>query len=178
MPGRRPKPTALKELEGSRIRRKGDEPQPGGVPKCPSHLDAEARKEWRRISRELLSLGLLTSVDRAALAAYCGAWSRWVKAEKALQKQELEKQKDMTVVATKSGYPLQNPLLAVANAAMEKMHKFLIEFGMTPASRAKIAIDPGEKSTDPFADFMRGLGAEDITPNDTSEETELCGQGD
>jgi P27 family predicted phage terminase small subunit len=175
MPGRRPKPTALKELEGSRIRRRGDEPQPGGIPKCPQHLDADAKKEWRRISRELLSLGLLTSIDRAALAAYCAAWSRWITAEVNVQKF------GAVIKSPKSGFPIANPYVGIANTAMTNMRAFLIEFGMTPASRSRLSIEPGQKSTDPdtlFTQFMQGLGAEDITPNDPNEETELRSTGD
>jgi phage terminase small subunit len=47
-------------------------------------LSAEAKIEWRRVARALHRLGLLTSVDRAALAAYCQAYARWRQAEKAL----------------------------------------------------------------------------------------------
>jgi len=172
MPGRRPKPTALKELEGSRIRRKGDEPKPSGVPKCPAHLSADAKKEWRRISRELLGLGLLTAIDRAALAGYCAAWARWIEAETNIQKF------GSVIKSPKSGYPIQNPFVGVANTAMTQMRSFLIEFGMTPASRSRLSVEPAEKSSDPFAEFMKGLGAEDITPNDISDETQLRSEGE
>ena len=88
MAGRRPKPTALKALQGNPGKRplNRHEPQPGGLPKCPKHLDGQARKEWKRISRELIACGLLTEVDRAALAAYCVAWSRWIDAEANVRK--------------------------------------------------------------------------------------------
>ena len=89
MRGRRPLPTAIKELTGNPGKRplNLDEPQPPKViPKCPKHLDENARKEWRRISLELHRLNLLTIVDRAALAAYCQAWGRWVEAEANIQR--------------------------------------------------------------------------------------------
>lgn len=156
MAGRHPKPTALRELEGNPGGRplNTSEPHPDGVPTCPKHLDKTARVEWRRISRELLALGLLTSIDRAALAAYCMAWSRWARAEEKVQ------QTGEVIKSSKSGYPIQNPYVGVANTAMDHMRKLLVEFGMTPASRSRIQLDPGG-SADPLETFMRGLGAAD-----------------
>src|SRR5689334_12400495 len=49
---------------------------PPGVPKCPSNLPPAAKKEWARVSEALDELGLLTHLDRAALADYCLCWAR------------------------------------------------------------------------------------------------------
>src|SRR5580704_4521684 len=104
--GRRPKPTALKVIEGNPGGRplNPDEPKPSGIPSCPRHLNKEARAEWHRISKELVTIGLLTSIDRAALAAYCVAYSRWIEAEHNIAKFG-------HVVKAPSGYPIQNPFL-------------------------------------------------------------------
>lgn len=40
--------------------------------------------EWKRIAEALNRIGLLTQVDRAALAAYCQAYGRWMEAERKL----------------------------------------------------------------------------------------------
>lgn len=51
--GRKPKPTALKVLEGNPGKRQLNvvEPKPRNkAPKCPAWLDAEAKKEWRRLA--------------------------------------------------------------------------------------------------------------------------------
>lgn len=151
MSGRRPKPTALKTLEGNPGKRplNENEPRPTGVPTCPRHLNKDAKAEWKRISRELTAIGLLTRVDRAALAAYCQAWARWCEAE-------LNVQKYGHVIKSPSGYPVQNPYVGIANTALDQMRKFLIEFGMTPASRSRlqITVTPQENETDPWADLM------------------------
>lgn len=159
MAGRRPKPTALKELAGNPGKRamNRSEPKFSGLPTCPSHLDKQAKAEWKRISKELSAVGLLTSVDRAALAAYCQCWSRWVQAEKKIQETSL------VVKAAKSGYPIQNPYVGIANTALDLMKKFLTEFGLTPASRSRLSVDSDKSSADPFAEFMRQLGADDPT---------------
>lgn len=161
MAGRRPKPTALKKLSGNPGKRaiNNAEPKPSGIPDCPDHLDDDAKAEWRRISAELSALGLLTIIDRAALSAYCQSWSRWMKAEANIAKHGL------VVKSPKSGYPIQNPFVTVANTALDSMRKFLVEFGMTPASRARLQVSP-TSNADPFEAFMADLMN---TPDDAEE---------
>jgi len=167
MAGRKPIPTAIKQLNGNPGKRplNRNEPKFGthGVT-CPKHLDKTARAEWKRVSAELSTTGLLTTVDRAALAAYCAAWSRWVDAE-------LNIQKFGTVIKSpKSGFPIQNPYVGIANTALDQMRKFAVEFGMTPSSRSRISTADGPTSGDPFADFMASIGAaEDLTHDDQTE---------
>lgn len=148
--GRPRKPTALKVLEGNPGKRpiNQKEPKPKPVaPKCPAHLNPRAKKEWRRIAVDLEPLGLLTQVDRAALAAYCVAYSRWVEAEDMIRKHGM-------LVKSPNGYPMQSPYLAIANKAVEQMKGFLTEFGMTPSSRSRLSInDKGQED-----EFDRLLG--------------------
>lgn len=58
---------------------------PPSAPAPPSWLDREAKAEWKRVVPELDRLGVLSRVDRAVLATYCSAWSKFVGAEKAVQ---------------------------------------------------------------------------------------------
>ena len=74
MAERKPKPTAMKELEGNLGKRKLNrkEPMPGkGMPDCPKWVLSEAQEEWRRLCEKLNQMGVLTEVDRSAFAAYC-----------------------------------------------------------------------------------------------------------
>ena len=78
--GRKPKPTAIKELEGNPGKRplNDAEPKPERkAPPCPKWLEPEAKKEWRRLSKQLEQIGVLTEVDQAAFASYCQAYARW-----------------------------------------------------------------------------------------------------
>ena len=134
MAGRKPIPTELKKLAGNPGKRplNLDEPRyESYVMSVPRFLDAEAKREWRRVVKELAAVGLISTVDRAALAAYCMAWSRWVKAEKSLEREEL-------VLTTDKGYSYPNPLIGIANGALDQMKRFMVEFGMTPSSRTKV----------------------------------------
>ena len=54
------------------------------VPSFPKHLWPEARKEWKRIAPELVRYGLVSKLDRAALALYCQSWARKDRAEQQL----------------------------------------------------------------------------------------------
>ena len=151
MRGRKPTPDAIKALNGNPGKRKLNLPMPSvGCPKptCPGHLGSEAKKEWRRMLKTLTTLGLLAATDRAALAAYCQAYGRWVEAEKKVAEVGL-------VAQTAAGNVIQNPYLAVANKAMEQMKGYLIEFGMTPSSRARIHA-PAEMPSDPFEEMFNG----------------------
>ena len=135
MRGRRPKPTRLKVLTGNPGKRllNHQEPRPEPeIPECPPELGPVARREWDRLVGELGKLKLVTNLDRAALAAYCGAYALWSEATEAIQKYG-------TMVKSPSGYPIQSPYLAIANRQAELMMRISAEFGFTPASRSRIA---------------------------------------
>lgn len=62
MAGRKPKPTAIKKLEGNPGKRKLNtkEPIPAkGMPECPEWLLAEAKKEWERLADLMNQMGFL-----------------------------------------------------------------------------------------------------------------------
>jgi P27 family predicted phage terminase small subunit len=107
-------------------------------------------------------MGLLTSVDRAALAAYCQTYSRWAKAETNIA------QYGSVLKSPKSGFPIANPYVGIANRALDQMRKFAVEFGLTPASRSRLSIQTAP-SADPFETFMSELM--DDNPADEFDET-------
>jgi P27 family predicted phage terminase small subunit len=148
--GRKPVPTALKVLHGNPGKRSlnPNEPKPElKLPPVPAHLSEPAKKEWRRLGRQLLRMGLVTEIDRPALALLCQAWGRWVEAEDALKRYGV-------MVKSPAGFPMQSPYLAVANKAMEQMRSLLSEFGLTPASRTRVsAIEVHEE--DEFEALLR-----------------------
>lgn len=141
MRGRKPKPTALKQLAGNPGKRalNHSEPKPEpGLPYCPRQLTPEAKMEWRRIAHQLQALGLMTKLDRAALAAYCQSWADYNQALKALVDADL-------VMVTDKGYHHPNPWLGIRDRAMDQMRKFMAEFGLTPSSRSRLKVDAGDQ---------------------------------
>jgi P27 family predicted phage terminase small subunit len=151
MAGRRPKPTHLKLLQGNPGKRalNPNEPKPDlEMPTVPEHLSDAAKAEWTRMGEQLHRLGLLTSIDRPAFAAYCVIYARWVEAEEALKKSG-------PVVRSPSGYPMLSPFYTIANQSLSQMRTYLTEFGMTPSSRSRTSVRSGENA-DPLEDFLFG----------------------
>ena len=125
------------------------------IPVMPSHLAEEAKREWRRITKHLEVLGLISQIDRAALAGYCSAWGDYVWAETRIaQLNGAQKVGDQELAAdatgergriwdTPSGYKQISVPMQIRNRALEMMAKFLAEFGMSPAARSRVtASDP------------------------------------
>jgi P27 family predicted phage terminase small subunit len=153
--GTKPIPPELKVLAGNPggrpIPNTPKPPTGATVLRCPPHLRGEARKQWRKIAKDLYGSGLLTKIDRPALSAYCTCWDRWLQAEDHVREHGV-------ILRTKTGYPVQNPSLAIAAKAMKQMMAILTEFGMTPSSRARIHVEPEHgTSADPEDDEF-GLG--------------------
>ena len=142
------KPTALKVLEGNRGKRKlnKSEPKPENtIPKCPSWLLTEAKKEWKRVAPELSRLGLLTKIDIGALAGYCQSWARYVQAEKYLADKEND-----TVFVTDKGYMQQVPQVGIAQKYLYLCKTFMSEFGLTPSARGRMSLLSGDEEVDPM----------------------------
>lgn len=114
------------------------------IPPAPRHLKGEALKEYKRISVELEKLGLVSQIDRAALAMYCTAWGRHVDAENRLR----DLGADGYVSKTPNGFEVQSAWLNISNKAMEQCMKYLAEFGMSPSARSRVT--PGDLNGDLF----------------------------
>ena len=155
--GPKPKPTQIKLVTGTARthRLNAAEPQPDiDCPEPPGHLTAPARAEWDRVVPELLALGLLSHLDRGALAAYCQAYGRWAAAEAALARMaERDTVTDGLVIRTKSGNLIQNPLVGAANKAMADLVRYAAEFGLTPSARARVSGADADM-TDDLAEFL------------------------
>ena len=151
--GRKPTPTAIKELEGNPGKRKlnTNEPKPKKkAPRCPAWLEDEAKKEWKRMSKVLESMGLLTEMDMAAFAGYCQAYARWKEAEEFISQHG-------SMVRTPNGYLQQVPQGSIAQTNQKIMLKFCEQFGLTPSSRISIvAGTDGEGSVDEMEELLGG----------------------
>lgn len=148
--GRKPTPTAIKELEGNPGKRKLNEREPKPekkAPSCPKWLEPEAKKEWRRLARQMKQIGILTEVNMAAFAGYCQAYARWKEAEEFISQHG-------TIVRTSSGYWQQVPQVSIAQTYLKVMQKFAEQFGLTPASRSRIVAD---STKNPLEDELEAI---------------------
>ena len=149
MVGRKPIPTSLKILTGEKrkCRLNRESPQPEiYVPNPPSYLSAAAKEEWYRITPELEKLGIISELDRAALANYCQIIARLEEAEEQLEEQGL-------ILKTKQGKYYHNPLIGIVNKLYEESRKYAVEFGMTPSSRARVKVEKKEPKKTPWSNI-------------------------
>lgn len=145
MPGRRPLPTAIRILEGNRGHRRimGDDVQPtAGPPKMPKGLSRVARREFRFMCKALDAMGLLSIADGSALALYSEAVAQKEKALKELNKRGaaietygIDKNGERVFLGMK-----KNPWWSIWVDACKLEKAFLIEFGLTPASRRNLKV--------------------------------------
>jgi P27 family predicted phage terminase small subunit len=133
------------------------------LPSCPPHLNPAAATEWRRVAKALQRAGVLTTFDRAALAAYCQAWGRWVEAEERLMETP-------PLVKTPSGYIQQSPWLTIANKQLELMGRYMVELGLTPAARSRVMADVPIVSPEPLR-IIRRIVTPGVNGNPPASET-------
>ncbi len=145
MAGRKPIPSRIIELRGGTeythrpLNKQEPKPKPE-IPPCPRHLEKEARREWRRMARELDNVSLLTRLDKAVFAIYCSSWSTWKEASQKLASTGM-------VIKSPKNYPMINPYLSIQRSAESQMIKCLVEIGMSPSSRASLNVEkPKQKS--------------------------------
>ena len=139
MAGRKPKPTAVKKLEGNPGKRKLNDKEPmpvKGMPTCPAWLMPEAKTEWKRLAKILSEMGVLTEVDRTAFASYCQSYARWKEAQEHIDEEG-------STFATDKGYQQQTPWVGIANTNQKLMLQAAAEFGLTPSARSRIMAASG-----------------------------------
>ena len=147
-----PKPAALRLLEGNASKRPLDLAQGINprieVPSAPKHLGPEARKEWRRITPLLFDLGLISGLDRAALALYCQSVGRLAELETAFNGQVdllvssgaayADAVYEASHAVTPSGYAQQSVLVQLIKSHREQVNRYLMHFGLSPAARGRV----------------------------------------
>ena len=155
MAGRKPKPTAVKKLEGNPGKRKLNKKEPvpaKGIPDCPDWLLPEAKQEWNRLAALMEQMGVLTEVDRAAFAAYCQSYARWKEAQEHIDR-------DGSTFETDKGYQQQTPWVGIANTQQKLMLQAAAEFGLTPSARSRI-VAGNTKGKEPEDEMEALLGGD------------------
>lgn len=165
MAGRRPLPTAMKVLAGNPGHRplNAEEPQPPkGAPEMPKGMSRAARREWKKITTELTILGLLTVVDGKALGEYCKLMGLaetyyFIALKEPMVTEPVFDKTGMCVGDKIKVHPATAAYLGCSKAAKA----YLIEFGLTPASRTKLKIQK-PKEVDEYEAAMNRSGMQPI----------------
>ena len=147
MPGPAAEPTKITMLRGNpskkRIVRESEEAS--GAPNCPTWLTREAKAEWKRIVPALEAIGVLKTVDRGGLAAYCQSWADYHQACRALQAEGWTE-------LTPKGFPVKNPMVTIMNEARKALLQWSGQLGLSPAARTRLAVR-SEEQRDEFEAF-------------------------
>lgn len=100
-----------------------------------------AKKEWRRIIKELKQIEIVGNLDYANLAGYCNAYANYIKATEVLNKQEYYIERE-----TRTGkMVVKNPMVDVQTTYAAEMRKFASLCGLTIDSRLKAAVTKRDK---------------------------------
>lgn len=149
--GRRPKPTAQKELEGTlrpdRVNHAEPRP-PEGVAEAPAFLDAQARALWDQLVPVLTTMRVFSVADATAFATVCQQYSRWQTAEDAVKTLGL-------LIPSGNGSLKTNPAVGIAREAMAACLRGLVEFGCTPSSRSRVKALGGDEKKDELDAFLQ-----------------------
>jgi len=153
---RPPKPTALKVIQGNAGKRalNKQEPDPDYLQDltAPQWLPVEAAEVWDEVAPHLARAKLLTQVDVQALAMGCIALAQYRLAVHKVGEQPI---KGKPLIDKETGEPVLdendrpvmagehiNPWAMVQSMTFKQAMAVLERFGMTPAARTRIAVQP------------------------------------
>jgi P27 family predicted phage terminase small subunit len=153
--GQNRKPTQMKVLEGTfrKDRANPNEPTPKPVKIAPAPtitLNAHGMKEWERTTRFLIETGVLAETDISALSALCYEFGEFVQcgidikevkeidsdlAGLAIDECTVEQRIELLRIKYATGKNLEK----LRKEHLEAYGKLAQQFGLTPASRAKVS---------------------------------------
>jgi P27 family predicted phage terminase small subunit len=139
MPGRHNLPTSLKAAKGTlekgRIKTTLQPKAIERLPPMPKYLSKTARKIYQSKGKELLTKGILTSLDVEAFLSYCIETGRYFDTFETIQ--------------CFKGEPTELKILLRQNeAAFARMKILSGEFGLTPITRQRIEQPPTQSENE------------------------------
>jgi P27 family predicted phage terminase small subunit len=149
--GRKPKPSAKKELAGNPGKRQINklEPDFGRVTNIdpPEWLAQDARDMWERVAPLLCSQNVLQLTDLHNLEIFCSAYGNWRIAQ-------FELTANGPVVMGAQGGPVKNPAATVVKEAAGQMATFGAMLGLDPSSRQRLMAPKKKGQGNPFAALL------------------------
>ena len=103
-----------------------------------------AKKEWRRIVRELNKIQIVGNLDYANLGGYCNAYANYIQVTEILKDQTYSIERE-----TRTGTIIvKNPLVDIQTNYAAEMRRSAALCGLTIDSRLKAAVVKTEKTED------------------------------
>ncbi len=115
-------------------------------------VDDVAKKEWRRIIKELNKIDIVGNLDYANLAGYCNAYANYIKVTESLRDQEycIERETRTGTIVVK------NPMVDIQKTYASEMRRFAALCGLTIDSRLKAAVIKRDRKEE---EIMEEFGA-------------------
>jgi len=154
-PGRKPKPRALKIVEGNRGKRAiKAEPVPIMGPIVPpSWLGKLALAFWGRIEPQVSGMKVMTSADVDALALLCAAYEEYVVNNAIVEElgatyesRHIDMDEDGRVFERVIIRP--RPQVAMRSDAWKRAKTMMVEFGLTPSARGRLSVGEAKGETE------------------------------
>lgn len=158
--GRRPKPTALKVLQGNPGKRKlnqGEPKPPEGEVTVPETLSGVAKVVWGELAPVALAMGTLTTADVAAFGTLC---------ELEATRREASAEKDrkgfspflLTTMVDSAGNEHQNikqhPAITLERNTAAALRPYYEKFGLEPVGRARISVPKRDEPVSKWAGII------------------------
>ena len=154
--GRRPEPAEVQYAKGNQPAgspARSFMPRLESVPQMPSWFTGEAATCWQRVSEILFARGQLSVDSEISLVALCVCYEEWVLLLSDIRTQG----RTQWTVGDRSGAEMERPRpsLAAFQDCDRRLKAWLVEFGLTDASRAKVAgaIPPDDGGNDPLSAY-------------------------
>ncbi|WP_312774431.1 phage terminase small subunit P27 family [Atlantibacter hermannii] len=162
MPGPPKTPTHLALVKGNPSKRainKNEPKPPAGVPPTPKHFDKQGKYWFKRMAEELNTIGVISLLDARALELLVEAYTEYRHHCDTLEREgytyavysdeEPDEGKEREIRMVKA-----HPAAIMKADAWKRIRAMLAEFGMTPASRAKVGAK-GPAEADPLEEFLK-----------------------
>lgn len=126
--------------------------------RAPSWLDRQGKEVFEFIMKELLSVDLISNPDIYVMSMYCDWYSQYVKLNKQYKKMQREYKKEYQMkkrIAEENDEPFfdspemyGNPLIKQLDTCSKNLRAFGSDLGLSPSSRAKLAIKMAHEGND------------------------------
>ena len=145
MPGRPPKPTALKLVSGNPGKRalNKQEPDPEYLQNLdpPEWLHPDAAAIWRELAPHAAKAKVLTVLDREAFAQGCEAVAQYRRATLAANSRPVDNASKDEAGLDQGGTNI-SPWVMLQSMSFKRCQAFFNAFGMNPVARTRIMIQP------------------------------------
>lgn len=164
MRGRKPTPTALKEIKGNPGHRPLNKSEPelpvaSVSAEPPGTMNAAARAVWHEHIAKLTVARVLTDGDLPVFVAFCNYYAEYLKYE---ERVELDGPFMIVPKRDKDGKPIPgafytewHPARIMRDSAYSKYRELASDLGLTPSSRSRVQKDNSPAGSERTADEIR-----------------------